>query len=315
MGGWLINDCLTCIPGTITLWHNLLEWFPDLLDKTNGYTDYSILASIIENELELLSYKEKPKYIIRNGSYFRKINTDIKQISLVQDIHDNKAQQIDVINYSSVVVFNTNYVYKKYKNYINDNILVKICPLGVDFDFFTPFHNSEEMTLDVLPNSILFIGSSANYPKGFNVLLDIIKKMENQNFCLIMKDDFTINNIDLTYKHRVKIYNRIDREKVRTIINSCILSICTSYEETQHLSGIECAACNIPIVARQVGIYDDNKDDPLWGMIADDTNFVEVINTALQNIHKFKPRECFIHKYSLDICRNNWIKIIQNLQI
>ena len=213
MVGWLINDCLTCIPGTTTFWHNLLEWFPDLLDKTNGYTDYSILASIIENELEILCNKEKkkPKYIIRNGTYFRKINTDIKQISLIQDIHNNKEQQIDVINNSNIVVFNTNYVYEKYKNYINSTILVKICPLGVDFDFFRPLRNSEEMTLDVLPNSILFIGSSTNYPKGFNILLDIIGKMKNQNFCLIMKDDFTIENIDPIYKHRVKIYNRINK--------------------------------------------------------------------------------------------------------
>ena len=44
--GWLVNDTLTCIPGTITFWHNLLEWFPELLDKTNGYTNYINLANI-----------------------------------------------------------------------------------------------------------------------------------------------------------------------------------------------------------------------------------------------------------------------------
>ena len=45
--GWLVNDCLTCIPGTKTLWHDLLEWMPNLIDKTNGYTDFRYLADTI----------------------------------------------------------------------------------------------------------------------------------------------------------------------------------------------------------------------------------------------------------------------------
>jgi glycosyltransferase involved in cell wall biosynthesis len=309
--GWLVNDCLTCIPGTTTFWHNLLHWFPNLIDKTNGYTDYSILSFRIENEL--LSSEYKPYYIIRNGSYFSKIkNIDVKQISLIQDIltGDGLSQQIDIINNSNVVIFNTNYVYQKYINHINSKTLIKICPLGVDFDFFKPI---QDIHPDVLPNSIIFIGSSNNYPKGFNVLVEIIKKMENQNFCLIMKDDFNIDSLDLSIKHRVKIFNRINQENVRLVINSCIAAICTSYEETQHLSGIECAACNIPIIAREVGVYYDNKEDSRWGCIADDLTFVEKINYVLENIDNYQPRQCFIEKYSLDICKNNWIKIIDEL--
>ena len=309
--GWLVNDCLSCIPEAkiITFWNKLLEWFPDLIDKTNGYTDFSILASKIENEL--IQY-EKPYYIIRNGTYFRKINTNIKQISLIQDIHSNDLlnQQIDVINNSHAVVFNTNYVYNKYKYHINNNILVKICPLGVDFEFFKPIQQRHP---DVLPNSILFIGDSNNYPKGFNILLDIIHKMTDQNFCLIMKDNFSLENLDPNIRDRVCIFNRINQHAVHVIINSCILALCTSHEETQHLSGIECAACNIPIVSREIGIYYDNKEDPRWGCVADESNFVEKINDVLKNIHIYKPRECFIEKYSLDICKNNWIQIINDL--
>jgi glycosyltransferase involved in cell wall biosynthesis len=306
--GWLINDCLTCIPGTTTFWHNLLEWFPELVDKTNGYTDYSILASKIE---EQLLHQAQPHYIIRNGSYFRKINATSKQISLIQDCTPSLFNnQIDVINNSHIVVFNTNYVYHKYINRINNNSIVKICPLGVDFNFFNQIH---EKHTDVLPNSLIFIGAATNYPKGFNILLDIINKMENQNFCLIMKDDFNISQLNENVRHRVRIFNRVNKENVRLLINSCVAAICTSYEETQHLSGIECAACNIPIIARDVGVYYDNKDDKRWGRIADDSNFVEKINYVLENISNFKPRECFIEKYSLEICKNNWKNIIGDL--
>ena len=275
--GWLINDCLTCIPGTNTFWHNLLEWFPELVDKTNGYTHYSILVQKIEQEL---SNELPPYYIIRNATYFGKINTNVKQISLIQDVQSNELlrNQVDVINNSSVVVFNTNYLYNKYINHIqNKNVIVKICPLGVDFNFFKPI---QERHSDVLPNSIIFIGASSNYPKGFNVLLDIMYKMENQNFCLIMKDNFNINQLEKNVQSRVKCFNSINKEMVRLIINSCVVAVCTSYEETQHLAGIECAACNIPIIAREVGAYYDNKDDTRWGCIANDSNFVEKINTV-----------------------------------
>ena len=80
--GWLVNDCLTCIPGTTTLWHDLMDWFPGLEDKTNGYTNYNILAETIEkmyNETE-----NKPDYIIRNGTYFRKMNIDVPTFALIQ---------------------------------------------------------------------------------------------------------------------------------------------------------------------------------------------------------------------------------------
>jgi glycosyltransferase involved in cell wall biosynthesis len=125
-----------------------------------------------------------------------------------------------------------------------------------------------------------------------------------------MKDDFVI---EPSLRNRVVVFNKINKETVRLVINSCIAAICTSYEETQHLSGVECAACNVPIIAREVGVYYDNKDDPRWGHIADDNTFVEKIYNVLQNKGMFYPRECFIEKYSTDICKENWRKIIDEI--
>ena len=67
--GWLINNQLTAIPGTRTFWHDLLDWYPGLEDKCDGYTDFGVLAEKIE------SIPHTPDYIIRNGSYFRKLNS------------------------------------------------------------------------------------------------------------------------------------------------------------------------------------------------------------------------------------------------
>jgi glycosyltransferase involved in cell wall biosynthesis len=305
--GWLVNDQLTGIPGTTTFWHNLLYWFPNLIDKTGGYTDYSILANIIEHNLES---SKPPRYILRNGSYFRKINTDIKTITLIQDILIDNIQQIETINSSDIIVFNTNYVFEKYKRHVDDITKIRICPLGIDFNFFKPIDVRHD---SVLPNSILFIGSSLNYPKGFNVMLDIIQQMEDINFCLVMKDNYSIHNLPESVRHRVIIFNKITQDILLKIINSCICTICTSYEETQHLSGIECGACNIPIVARLVGVYYDSKDDNEWGVIADDTNFVQKLYYVLNNKHIFNPREYFIKKYSNEVCKENWINIINEI--
>jgi glycosyltransferase involved in cell wall biosynthesis len=307
--GWLVNDCLTCIPGTTTFWHNLLEWFPTLIDKTNGYTSYGVLADIIENDLKK---GNKPDYIIRNGTYFRPINTDVKTISLIQDVQAGIGfnNQLYIINNSTVTIFNTNYVYNKYKQYINNNIHIEIIPLGVNFDFFKPIKDRHP---DVLPNSIIFIGASTNYPKGFNTVLNIIKKMTNTNFCLVMKDEFSINNLDISLRNRVKIFNRVDMEMVRLLINSCICAICTSQEETQHLSGIECGACNIPIIATNVGFYYDCSDSNEWGCIASEIDFPDKIQYVINNIDKFKPREYLIQKYSTNNCKTLWDNLINTL--
>ena len=78
--GWLVNDTLTCIPGTKTFWHDLLEWFPNLRDKTNGYTNFSILPKSIEREAELFG---APDFIIRNGTFFGPVQIPgVKIISL-----------------------------------------------------------------------------------------------------------------------------------------------------------------------------------------------------------------------------------------
>lgn len=303
--GWLINDCLTCIPGTRTFWHDLLDWFPDLQDKTNGYTPYSTLPDIIENQAN----EKEPNYIIRNGTYFRPLKMKTaKTVSLIQDVKggDIFDLQLATIKDSERVVFNSYYILDKFRAH-NLHRNLHIIPLGVDFNFFKP---SEEIHSDILPNSVLYIGSSDNYPKGFNIMLDIINKMSDTNFCLIMKDNWKVPE-HLT--HRVRVYNRVNQQTVKTIINSCAVAVCTSYEETQHLAGIECGACNIPIVARAVGwYYDCRYEQAAWGAIADDNTFVEKINMLL-NGPRPKPREYLEAKYSTDVCKKKWQALINGL--
>lgn len=306
--GWLVNDCLTCIPGTKTFWHDLLENIPGLIDKTNGFTHFSLLDKKIEDDFS--KSKNKPDYIIRNATYFPKININCKIISLLQDHFDDDLRklQIDVCNNSDLVIFNSPFIEKKYKKEIKSktaNIFV-----GTDFDFFDKENTHEE--LDILENSILFIGDSTKYPKGFDILLDIIKN-SNFNFCLVMKDDFFF------YHPRVKIFNKVDHHKLKNIINACKILLCTSRIETLHLAGIEAGACNLPLVGYNTGIYNYLYENDIsgWGEIVNTENsseYIEKIEKVLNEQFSYSPRKILLEQ-GLDkkTCINKWKEIINNL--
>ena len=297
--GWLVNDTLTCIPNTRTFWHDLLEWFPNLQDKCNGYTDYSVLAQTIE------SIDGRPDYIIRNGSYFRRLNTDVPTFCLIQDTSDNQ-MQTEVINTSTCVVFASKETHNLYKDRINPNN-VRVIEQSSDFNFFK--HISERHP-EVLPNSIIFIGDSSHEKKGFHRVLNLIESMTDFNFCLVMKDDTNIDAIPQHSRSRVKIFNKVDRDTVRVLINSSVCAICTSGNEEGHFAGIEIGACDIPMVARPMGCYLDRKDDKSWGLISEDEDFPETIRYVVNNRDTFTPRKYYSKEYTLERCREKWEDLI-----
>lgn len=304
--GWLINDCLTCIPNTKTLWHFLLDIFPNLIDKTNGYTPFHHLNFKIENEI---IKTKNPDFIIRNASYFPKLNVSAKTISILQDIRLNDEVQLEVCNESDIVVCVSNYVKEKYKNKIKSKI--EVIPVGTDFDLFNIINEKSilQKELDILPNSILFIGAANNYPKGFDTVIDIVNNT-NYNFCFVMKDEWNENH------PRIKVFNKVNHNKLRKIINSCDILLCTSREETLHLAGVECAACGLPLVCSNVGIYHEMENGK-WGRLVKDyetKNFIKEIDFIFNHKNIFQPRIDFLQKgLDLDSFKKKWIEIINKI--
>ena len=297
--GWLVNDQLTSIPNTRTFWHDLLEWFPNLQDKCNGYTDYSVLAQNIE------AINERPDYIIRNGSYFRKLNIDVPTFCLIQDTMNN-SMQTEVINLSTCVVFASKQTYNLYKDRINPQN-VRVIEQSSDFNFFKPI---PERHPDVLPNSIIFIGDSSHEKKGFHRVLKLIEIMPDFNFCLVMKDDTGMDIIPDNCRDRVRIFNKVNTDTVKLLINSSVCGICTSGNEEGHFAGIEIGACNIPMIARPMGCYLDRKEDKTWGLIANDEDFPETIRYVVNNLELFSPREYYSKEYTLERCKEKWSDLI-----
>jgi len=295
--GWLVTDGLTAIPNTRTFWHDLLDWFPDLIDKTGGNTPWAILPINVEREAQL---KGNPDYIIRNCTYFRRLNLNVKTYSLLQDIKPN-SQQIEVANHSDVVVFNSEYTRSHYLNTIHSKSV--IIPLGVNSNVFTS-QNNQAVELGILPDSILFVGAATEYPKGFDLLMSIINNT-NYNFCLVMKDGFKLNH------PRVRVFNRVSQEKIAKIYNSCKMVLCTSRTETQHLVGIEAGFCGVPTIATNVGFY-YNLEHGEWGRKANNLDeFKKQIEYVINNQDEFNTRDYFLREgFDVSSCKESWSKII-----
>jgi glycosyltransferase involved in cell wall biosynthesis len=291
MKGWLVNDCLTAIPGTVTFWHDLLRWLPDLQDKTGGYTPFDTLASVIEEDL---AYEGQPEYIVRNATFFRRLRTHVRTISLLQDCYDGelRANQLDVCR-GSEVVFNSPFTASQYPE-ITRAIVI---PLGTDFNFFKP--------LPVSDGSVIFVGSTSDYPKGFDRLRTLVESTDFK-FRLVLKDD-------LIWDHpRVEVHSKVSQQVLLDLLQHSSALVCTSRMETLHLSGIEAAACNLPIVAPNVGVY-YGLETGEWGTKVSDEDFASALNWTMSNLSSFKPREFFLGRgMDLDSCKQSWLNLINN---
>ena len=243
-----------------------------------------------------MSRAELPEYIIRNGSYFREMKINCPTITLIQDwlVGRKFRQQIEVCNSSAHVVFNSQYVAEKYTSELS--VPYSIIPLGVDFDFFTPQSGERG-------NQILFVGSS-NKIKGFSLVLDLIENTSYE-FCLIMKDEFSMSH------PRVQVLNKLDATAVRDKMQQCAFLICTSQIETQHLAGIEAAACGLPVLATNVGVY-YALSNGLWGRrISKDIQ--QDIKYMISHLNEFTPRS-FFQKYNKNECAAKWKKLVRKVK-
>src|SRR3990167_3449450 len=110
---WVVNDYLTTIPGTRTLWHDLCEWVGG---EWHGDVDYEWLGYNVEIDA---AKSGKPDVLIRNATWFGPIDLNVPTISLLQDIMPEgsvqRAQQVSVCRASRLTVFNSAYTRARYQ--------------------------------------------------------------------------------------------------------------------------------------------------------------------------------------------------------
>ncbi len=291
MTGWLVNDKLRTIPGTVTFWDHLLASVPGLVDKTTG--DYMGLPESIEAQ-------PQPDYIIRNAAYFRKMNVPTPTVSLVQDIilgDFPRASLVDVCKASQVTVFNSEYTRAAYPELAAVNH--KIIPLGSDDFVFYPAESDGSIPC----HAVMWIGSGHNI-KGFD-LACYLASNSPRPWVFVMKDD-----ADVPVSSHV--FRKITHEQIAAIASSCAVGVCTSREETQHLAGIEMGLCGLPMVTTDVGVYHGRKPGA-WGSRVE-KNWHEDIEAAAL-LDRTAVREYWIDNgFGLDACMNAWRGLVASLE-
>lgn len=260
--GWLVNDLLTTIPGTRTLWHELRDELG--LEDCTG-TMFPNLAQVVESKLR----EGKPPFIIRNGTWFGPINTDVPQIALIQDVLQGyaRARQVQVGRGCRVVVFNSEYTKSFYPELSEGQVISRVIPLGIDPEMFCiqPAKASR---------AVLFIGSQ-DWIKGFDLLERLVKETP-YNFVCVMKD--------APFEHaRVTCHTKLSHAELVPIINSARLGVCLSRIETQHLAGLEMGMCGVPLLTTNVGAY-FNREPGVWGrQFVPERSPVEDLALAMSN--------------------------------
>lgn len=293
---WLVNDCLAVLQEK-TFWHQLLEL--GLEDKTSGYTAFDRLADKIEME----ATRDLPQLIVRNGTYFRTINLPVHTISFVQDIATSRSRLADmqrgVIGSSDVVVFNSEYTRDAVGGTDNPYVII---PIGVDFDLFSPCPS----TVRFQQPTILWVGAASSV-KGWSLFKGLVESTD-YHFAVVAKDG-------ARFEHpRVTNFGAVSQLRLADIMNACSMLLCTSKTETQHLAGIEAAACGLPIVAPNIGIYYEPSGRILrdFGAVCLPDEMPQAISEVLSRRDAFNPRQYFLDLgCDTATCMARWKELIE----
>lgn len=241
--GWLVNDWLSCIPGSGTLWSLLLQRVPGLEDRTGA--PYSILADRIEAQ----AATRPPDYVIRNAGYFRPLNLEVPTLALVQDVFESGPGRdllVMVGEMATRVIFNSEYTRSHYPEL--DGVTI---PIGIDTGLFS---------YSSLGNGVMFIGST--HPvKGFKRLLSLARRMPDVRFVAVLKEGWHYDPMP-----NLEIYRPMPQPELVALIRSCSVGVCLSTHETQHLAGIEMGRCGLPLVTTNVGVY-YGMNPGVWGEV------------------------------------------------
>ena len=305
---YLVNDLMTCIPGTRTFWHDLVDWFG--LNFVGGaYEKLAVEAS-----------RQIPKdatLVIRNATYFGPLETDAPTISLVQDIVEGEARKIQelVCSRSAVAVFNSRYTASKYGTASEAPVII---PLPIDFNHFEPGnYMGLQQKLGLPDGCVCWVGASqgaAGDVKGWPTFLQIVRMNPDIGFVAVLKDAMPD-----AMPPNLRCYERLAHDALVDVMGACRVGLCTSVTETQHLAGIEMGACGLPMVAPPIGCYYGRDSDlPGWPLMDKEITadrYAEAIRDCLSSL----PDPAYVHDYwrksfDQEIIRKQWAALIEEVE-
>ena len=133
---FIVNDYTSTGKGQKTFWDLLLEYIPGAVWA--GGVPFPQLATYVEGKARVEGH---PDVIVRNGTFFGKIDLPCPQISFFQDNAMNngvmRAMQLEAAMSSRFCVFNSPFLMDKYPE-IASTKSHTIIPVPIDFKKFYP---------------------------------------------------------------------------------------------------------------------------------------------------------------------------------
>lgn len=317
----LVNDVRSCIPGTLTFWDDLIEWFGCEFVGAR----YDVLADVAD------TVGRDASLIIRNATYFGPLESSktVPTISLLQDIiteGPGREMQEEVIKSSHTVVYNSAFTASKYKARFKKHdgpsdadvaiaLRDRIIPLPVDFSLFEPGNAMGlQQALSLPSGCVCWIGASqepAASIKGWDIFLKIVRTNPDLNFVAVFKDampGYAPPNL--------RMFVKLTHKELVKVIGACRVGLCTSRVESQHLAGIEMGACGLTIVAPPVGCYFNRKD--ITGILVNESTpeqFTGAIRHCLSMLSDpLKVREYWRKEFDKPVIRAAWEKLINEVE-
>ena len=265
------------IPFLIKYTFFILGIIPLFLGKTKKYdiiTPHSVLLSGFIGSLLKKLFKKSVVTYIHGGD----LNLYQKSSLLYKKIFCFTVNQTDQFIVNSKDLYNK---LIKYFNYPNDRI--KVISPGVDLNLFYPLKNKTRENFNISKGKfvILFAGAAIKR-KGVDVLIkalnELPKKILSKMLSLIITDgpeksdiinQIKINNL-IEY---IRVYKKIDQNKLNEFFNIADVVIIPSREEPLGLVGLEALATKTPVIASNVGGIPDYVKHGYNGLLFDSENY------------------------------------------
>lgn len=307
----VVNDALSQIPGSKTLWHLLCEWFN--AEFIAG--DYSQLAAIAG------AAAQDATLVIRNCSYFGPIETTAPQIGILQDIfpQQDRAHQVEVLQTCRAVVFPSAFTRAQYctpEFIANVGPWAPVIPLPVDFSsgaFCIQNRMGWQQFYGLPDGCVIWVGANreAGQVKGWDIFQAIARTNPDLHFVAVFKDD-----PPESVPPNMRAYSRVPQNMLAQIMNACRVGLCTSRMESQHLAGIEMGACGLPVVAPPVGVY--WKREQVGVRLVDEPapyRFSAAIRETLATKHDAGAiRAAWMAEFHQEIVRAKWAALIADVE-
>jgi len=248
--------------------------------------------------------------IIRNASWFPRLARKEKTIAFFQDL-PRDARKDDVVFNADCVVFNSHYTLGAYQNDLDKIKRYEVIPIGVNGKIFTPYQPCLTRFAQSGPTTGIFVGDY-NATKNTKTFEGVARHRKDLRFFYVSKAGHRINLPNVN-----NIVGGVGEAEMADLYNESDFVIMCSPVETLHLSSIEGAMCDKPVVGTRTGWLADYFSDTA-GVIVDDIESIDEYSKAIDSI--FDNREAFGPKahmettsFTWENCKATWRKLIEEM--